>query len=113
MTGFGADYWRTMPEEQFLYLTTTGQTTGLPRQIEIWFVSDRGRFYIFSSGSRRAQWVQNIERDARVKVRVADREFPAAARVLDESSERELWDRVQGLARAKYGWGVCRLRSCL
>jgi hypothetical protein len=24
--------------EQFLYLTTTGRKTGLPREIEIWFV---------------------------------------------------------------------------
>ena len=28
---------------QYLYLTTTGRRTGLPREIEIWFAAEPGR----------------------------------------------------------------------
>ena len=92
-------------EEQFLYLTTIGRVTGQPRQIEIWFVADRGRYYVFSGGYRNSQWVKNIERDSAVRVRLANREFAALARVLDEERDHDTWARAQGLARAKYGWG--------
>ncbi len=89
--------------EQFLYLTTTGRVTGLPRQIEIWFVADRGRFYVFSGGGRDSQWVKNIERDSRGRVRVAAEEFPALAKVIDHEGSGTP-ERVQALAQAKYGW---------
>jgi hypothetical protein len=34
--------------ERFLYLTTTGHKSGLPRRIEIWFVGHAGRHYLVS-----------------------------------------------------------------
>ena len=37
-----------MENEQFLYLTTTGRTSGLPREIELWFVLCGQRFYLFA-----------------------------------------------------------------
>src|SRR5438132_181546 len=40
---------RTMnADTPFLYLTTTGRKTGLPREIEIWFVEADGRLYILA-----------------------------------------------------------------
>ena len=36
-----------MPD-QFLYLTTTGRVSGLPREIEIWFVEANGKYYILA-----------------------------------------------------------------
>jgi len=90
---------------QFLYLTTRGRKTGLPRQIEIWFVESDGLFYILAEHFERTQWVRNIARNPRVRVRLGDREFPATARALEQERDREAWERVQTLAREKYGWG--------
>ena len=68
---------------QYLYLTTTGRKTGLPREIEIWFVAHAGRFYILAEHFHRTQWVKNILADPHVRVRINGREFAATARVLD------------------------------
>src|SRR6266540_4141919 len=35
-----------LPDQAYLYLTTTGRVTGLPRQIEIWFVAFDARLQI-------------------------------------------------------------------
>ena len=90
---------------QYLYLTTTGRRTGLPREIEIWFVHDAGRFYILAEHFHRAQWVQNILAEPRVRVRMADREFTATARVLDAGRDAARYKRAQQLEREKYDWG--------
>jgi deazaflavin-dependent oxidoreductase (nitroreductase family) len=90
---------------QYLYLTTTGRVTGQPREIEIWFVEFDDRFYILAEHFNRAQWVQNIRRTPRVRVRLGNHQFDATARVLDEQRDAMAWQRAQQLAREKYGWG--------
>lgn len=90
--------------EQFLYLTTTGRTSGLPREIEIWFVEAEGRYYILAEFPE-SHWVRNIEKDPRVRVRLGDRTFEAAARALDRKRDADKWELAQRLARDKYGWG--------
>ncbi len=92
-------------DHQFLYLTTTGRKTGLPREIEIWFVETGGRLYVLAEHFFRAQWVQNILADSRVRVRIGDRHWKGTARALDERRDAALWKRVCELERAKYGWG--------
>lgn len=100
-----------MPEDeaystvQYLYLTTTGRKTGLPREIEIWFVAHRGRFYILAEHFHRTQWVKNILANPQVRVRLAGREFTARARVLDEQQDAALYQMAQQLEREKYEWG--------
>lgn len=88
-----------------LHLTTTGRTTGLPREIEIWFTALKGKFYILSEHFHRAHWVQNIKQTSQVRVRIGNREFGASARVLDPERDRETWRLAQEEARKKYGWG--------
>ena len=88
----------------YLYLTTTGRRTGLPREIEIWFTERNGRFYIIAEHRERTNWVRNIAADARVQVRVGDRRFPGSARIVDEGREAELALAVKALSDAKYGW---------
>ena len=90
---------------QYLYLTTTGRASGQPREIEIWFVELDGKLYILAEHFHRAQWVQNILREPRVRVRVGNRHFDATARVLDEQSDAALWQGAQQRAREKYDWG--------
>ena len=90
---------------KYLYLTTVGRVSGRPREIEIWFVESQGRFYVLAEHFRGAQWVKNIERNARVRVRVGDLQFEAAARVLDPERDRLSWRIAQRLSNEKYGWG--------
>ncbi len=60
--------------EHFLYLTTTGRTTGEPRQIEIWFTEHAGRHYLVSEKREKSGWVKNIEHTPTVSFSVGTRE---------------------------------------
>ncbi len=91
--------------EQFLYLTTTGRKTGLPREIEIWFVTFDNKFYILAEHRERAHWVRNIRANPRVRVRVGEQTFDATARVLDADLDRAAFTHTQQLERDKYEWG--------
>lgn len=95
-----------MSTERFLYLTTTGRVSGLPRTIEIWFVEHAGCYYVVAERRERAQWVQNIERDPAVHFHVGRRDEaaptePAKARI---AREAELVATVAALMKEKYGW---------
>ncbi len=89
----------------FLYLTTTGRRSGLPREIEIWFTRRNVRYYVISEHHERAQWVQNLVANQTVRWRVADAVFTGLARVVDAAAESELTEAIQDLSREKYGWG--------
>ncbi len=88
----------------FLYLTTTGRVSGEPREIEIWFTERGGKFYVIAEHRERANWVRNIQASPQVKVRVGDRHFVAAARIVDDDREPELAAAVKALSDGKYGW---------
>ncbi|MBI5301703.1 MAG: nitroreductase family deazaflavin-dependent oxidoreductase [Chloroflexi bacterium] len=92
--------------EQYLYLTTTGRKTGLPREIEIWFVTFDDKFFILAEHRERTQWVKNIRHNPRVRVRIGTRTFDATARILDAERDRATYQRAQQLERDKYGWGA-------
>ena len=91
--------------EQVLHLTTIGRSSGLPREIEIWFVVCRERFYLFAETGEAAGWVKNIRRAPSVTVRIDERRIEATARVLDRQADRELWNEAAAIAEQKYGWG--------
>jgi len=90
---------------QYLYLTTMGRRSGLPREIEIWFVESNGKLYVLAEHFYKAQWVKNIQHNPRVRVKLRDETHEATARALDEERDRAAWDAAQRLARKKYGWG--------
>ncbi|MBV9378124.1 MAG: nitroreductase family deazaflavin-dependent oxidoreductase [Alphaproteobacteria bacterium] len=92
-------------DERVLYLTTVGRKSGLPREIEIWFVTFSGRFYLFSETGETAKWVKNIRHEPKVTLRIAECRLEAVARVLDPRTDRNLWDQVAAIAKRKYGWG--------
>jgi len=96
---------QSLADRQVLHLTTVGRVTGLAREIEIWFIVCREKFYLFSEHREAAGWVKNIRRNPDVSVRIGRRRIKALARVLDYRSDRELWDEVQAIADRKYGWG--------
>jgi deazaflavin-dependent oxidoreductase (nitroreductase family) len=95
----------TLADVQVLYLTTTGRHSGLPRTIEIWFTYHAGRLYLNAERGLVAQWVQNVVREPRVRVRLKDCEFAGQARVLDPHRDSVLWQMVVALSRQKYDWG--------
>ena len=96
---------KSVADKQVLYLTTVGRSTGLPREIEIWFVVWCERLYLFAETREAAGWVRNIRRNPKVTVRIAEWHSHATARVLDRDTDRQLWDQVAAIATGKYGWG--------
>lgn len=90
--------------QPYLYLTTTGRRSGLPREIEIWFTERDGRYYVIAEKRERAHWVQNLLANPRVTVRVGSRTFAATARVVAAGPEPELARAIQALSDGKYGW---------
>jgi deazaflavin-dependent oxidoreductase (nitroreductase family) len=92
--------------EQFIYLTTTGRKTGLPREIEIWFVERDGRYYILAEHGYKAQWVKNVVANPQVILKLASRRWNARGHVVDPETQPDLYAAVRELAREKYGWGA-------
>lgn len=92
--------------ETFLYLTTTGRRTGLPRRIEIWYVERGGLYYLVSEHRERSKWFRNLTADPLVRFSVGTRddnesalpETPALARPLAHDAE------ASALMDAKYDW---------
>ena len=92
-------------DKHVLHLTTVGRRTGLPREIEIWFVVWCERLYLFAETREAAGWVKNIRRNPKVKVRIGEWRIEATARVLEPYTDCKLWDEVAAIANRKYGWG--------
>ena len=90
--------------EQYLYLTTRGRRSGLPRQIEIWFTHRDGCFYLIAE-YQTSKWVQNLRSHPDAQVRVGEMNFAVSARFVSPEAEPELHQSVADLSREKYGWG--------
>jgi deazaflavin-dependent oxidoreductase (nitroreductase family) len=86
----------------YCYLETTGRVTGRPHTIEIWFAADGLTLYLLSGGGDRADWVKNIGKMPRVRVRIGEQKYVGTASVV-AGGEEEL--RARQLVAAKYyGW---------
>jgi deazaflavin-dependent oxidoreductase (nitroreductase family) len=96
---------RGRPEPEFLYLTTTGRRTGLPREIEIWFTHRAGRCYLVAESGERAQWVRNLRADPRVRWRIGANTYAGRARMVDRLREAALAAAVRARFEVKYDWG--------
>lgn len=94
-----------MTELEYLYLTTRGRKTSLPREIEIWYTRFEGRYYLVAEHREKTQWVQNIRANSHVQVRVGETHFPANARVVDARKEPALAREIRSRSEKKYGWG--------
>jgi deazaflavin-dependent oxidoreductase (nitroreductase family) len=73
--------------EPYCYLTTTGRTTGQPREIEIWFGIADSTLYMLSgsggdAGHPKAHWVRNLIKHPQVTVRIAGHSFAGRARLV-------------------------------
>ena len=71
-----------LADEDMCYLTTTGRKSRRPHEIEIWFGIRDGRLYLLSGGGDRADWVKNLKRTPRVKVRINSQTASGTARMV-------------------------------
>jgi deazaflavin-dependent oxidoreductase (nitroreductase family) len=96
-----------LADEDFAYLTTTGRRTGKEHTIEIWFGLNDGRIYVLSGGGDRADWVRNLRKTPRVRLRIGTQRATGTARVVhartkeDELARRLLDGKYQGWREGK------------
>ena len=88
----------------FLYLTTKGWKTGKPHEIEIWYVELGGSYYMVAELRQRSHWVQNIQRDPKVRFIVNKKKLEGKARIVDPNGEPELVGRVTQEMDKQYDW---------
>lgn len=91
-------------EQNFIYVTSTGWKTGEPHEIEIWFVEYQGCYYIVAERRERSHWVQNIQHNPDVALRLAEKTFSGTGRIVDSAAEPALAKAVSALMDKKYGW---------
>ena len=92
-----------MKETQFLYLDTKGRKTGKMHEIEIWFATYDGNYYVVSKLGERSNWVENIKHDKSAAFRVGDKVFKGTARIMADKNS-ELSSRGSNLMDDKHGW---------
>ena len=99
-------------DEDYCYLTTIGRVSGEPREIEIWFGLDRRTLYLLSGGRDRSNWVKNLIREPRVRVRIADRTWDGRARVVsDPDEDASARDLLVGKYAPRYGGDLSNWRE--
>ena len=91
-----------LADEPYGYVTTIGRVSGEPREIEIWFALDEGTVYLLSGGGDRSNWVRNLLRDSRARVRIGERSFAGRGRLVEDPAEDA---RARELVGSKYGYG--------
>ena len=93
---------KTLTNEDYCYLTTTGRVTGKAHEIEIWFGMIGGTIYLLSGGGEKSDWGKNMRVQPRVDVRIAKRQFTGKAR-FDLGAEEE--SQARRMLATKYqGW---------
>lgn len=91
-------------DPQFLYLRAIGRATGLPREIEIWYVAYNGCYYLCAETREQANWVQNIRHNPAVWFWVNGQTYRGTGRALDPAAEPALTAAVSALFDQKYEW---------
>ena len=82
--------------DEYAYLTTVGRRTGRPHTIEIWFAELDGTLYLLSGGADRSDWVRNLRREPRVRVRLGGpRELSADLECTFDTIAREVVDPAE------------------
>ena len=93
-----------LTDVEFCYLETIGRVSGRPHEVEMWYaVAGEGdRLYLLSGGRDNADWVKNLRRQPRVRVRIAGVWYAGVAAVA-EGGPDDLPAR-QALVAKYYGW---------
>jgi deazaflavin-dependent oxidoreductase (nitroreductase family) len=92
-----------LADKDFAYLTTIGRQTGKEHTVEIWYALRDGRIYMLSGGGDRADWVRNLRKTPRVRLRIGTQSANATARVLRAGTKED--ELARQLLDVKYqGW---------
>jgi len=92
-----------LADRDFAYLTTTGRRTGNEHTVEIWFAFQRGRVYMLSGGGDRADWLRNLRKTPRVRLRIGTQAANATGRVVRAGTKED--ELARQLLDGKYqGW---------
>ena len=75
-------------------LETTGRRSGLPRQVPVGNGLRGDAFWIITEHGRAADYVKNIQKDPRVRVKVGRRWRDGVAEILPEDDPRERMRRL-------------------
>src|SRR5713101_324194 len=81
---------KTLAEENFCYLTTTGRVSGRSHTIEIWFALNGQTLYMLSGGRDKSDWVKNALHTPAVQVRIDHTTFSGQARLVNDNEEDAL-----------------------
>jgi deazaflavin-dependent oxidoreductase (nitroreductase family) len=98
----GKDAGLDIPNAQVCYLETTGRKTGHRHTIEIWYAARDRTIYLLSGGRDRADWIKNLQRDPRVRIRIGDRTFAGTASVVEGTDEDQI--ARETVVAKYYGW---------
>ncbi|CAA9540461.1 MAG: hypothetical protein AVDCRST_MAG73-1842 [uncultured Thermomicrobiales bacterium] len=93
-----------LADAEFCYLETVGRVSGRPHEVEMWYAAaaEGDRLFLLSGGRGNADWVKNIGRQPRVRVRIAGVWYAGSAAVV-EGHPDDLLAR-QALAAKYYRW---------
>lgn len=85
------DHIEDVKKSKVLYLTTRGRKTGKPHTVEVWFAyaKESKKIYLSHEG-KHPDWMKNLEKDGRVKVKIGSLEFGATAKLVKEGESLEL-----------------------
>jgi deazaflavin-dependent oxidoreductase (nitroreductase family) len=80
-----------------LILTTTGRTSGEPRDTPLIYARDDDRFVIVASNGGDPDhpgWYRNLTKEPEVELQVLDDVFPAHARTAEGDERDRLWEKA-------------------
>jgi deazaflavin-dependent oxidoreductase (nitroreductase family) len=89
-------------------LETTGRRSGLPRRVPVGDGLRGEHFWIVTEHGRHADYVRNIERDPRVRVKVGRRWYAGTAHILPDDDPRA---RLRALRRPINDTGLRAMAS--
>ena len=73
--------------EKFVYLTTKGRKTGREHVVELWFALSGENMYLSHEGEG-TDWMKNIVKEERVKMRIGSENLTGKARLTAPGSDR-------------------------
>jgi len=88
-------------KEKFIYLTTKGRKTGKTHVVELWFAIANDKIYLSHEGEF-TDWMKNLQKDGKVKVKIGSRNFDGTAIVTPavsdarEAGKKSLYDKYYG-----------------
>jgi deazaflavin-dependent oxidoreductase (nitroreductase family) len=95
-----------------LLITTIGRSSGEARTTPLFYLREGESFVLVASRggtSRHPDWYQNIERNPRVAVQIAEETRKMTARMATEEEAQELWPKLTSMFKV---WEKFQERSC-